>query len=67
MKKSYDNRFEGSKSFGDLGFGVSGKVITDTQTGVQYLLINSGYGGELCVLVDREGKPLLAEESKMRL
>lgn len=36
-------------------------VITDTETGVQYLLaISPGLGSGLSVLVDREGTPLRA-------
>ncbi len=33
-------------------------VLMDTATGVQYLFVQSGYGGGLCPLVDREGGPL---------
>lgn len=36
-------------------------VITDTKTGVQYLGWQRGYGGGICVLVDSDGKPMLAE------
>ena len=34
-------------------------VYVDRQTGVNYLFTQSGYAGGLCVLVDREGKPLV--------
>ena len=33
-------------------------VLMDTATGVQYLYVASGYGGGLCPLVDKDGKPL---------
>lgn len=33
-------------------------VLLDTSTGVQYLFVQSGYGGGLCPLVDKEGGPL---------
>ena len=33
-------------------------VLMDTATGVQYLYVASGYGGGLCPLLDRDGKPL---------
>lgn len=35
------------------------KVITDTETGVQYLFAAWGNAGGMTVLVDRDGKPLL--------
>ena len=33
-------------------------VLMDSATGVQYLFVQSGYGGRLCPLVDKEGGPL---------
>ena len=39
----------------------SAYIITDTKTGVQYLAWRYTNGGGLEVLVDRDGKPLLAE------
>lgn len=42
------------------GAGLT-SVITDGQTGVQYLLaVSPNLGSGLAVLVDRDGKPLLA-------
>lgn len=43
------------------------RIVTDTETGVQYLyvcdkLLNSGMGG-LTVLVDADGRPLVAGEA----
>lgn len=35
------------------------KIVTDTSTGVQYLLAHWTNVGGLTLLVDREGKPLL--------
>ena len=43
------------------GFQEGTRIITDTVTGVQYLFVNWGAGGGLTVLVDKDGKPLLAE------
>ena len=43
-----------------VGLGESARVLVDTKTGVQYLFYQSGYGGGLTVIVDREGKPLIA-------
>ncbi len=41
------------------GISSGAKVITDTQTGVQYLYVFEGYGAGLTALLDRDGKPLL--------
>ena len=35
------------------------KIITDTETGVQYLFAYDGYAGGLTVLLDKDGKPLM--------
>ena len=34
-------------------------IITDTRTGVQYIAWNDGNRGGICVLVDKDGKPML--------
>ncbi len=34
-------------------------VYVDKQTGVNYLFSSSGNAGGMCVLVDREGKPIV--------
>ena len=34
-------------------------IYVDKQTGVNYLFTCSGYAGGLCVLVDRDGKPIV--------
>ena len=34
-------------------------IYVDRQTGVNYLFTQAGYAGGLCVLVDREGKPIV--------
>lgn len=39
-------------------------IITDTKTDVQYLAWDYGYGAGVCVLVDADGKPLLAGDSE---
>ncbi len=43
--------------------GVTKKVVVDTQTGVNYLLMSSNMtgGSGLTVLVDRDGKPIITE------
>ena len=34
-------------------------IYVDKKTGVNYLFAQSGYAGGLCVLVDRDGKPIV--------
>ena len=36
------------------------EIWVDTQTGVNYLFQQSGYGGGLTVLLDRDGKPVIS-------
>lgn len=43
-----------------LGRGCR-QVLVDSETGVQYLFIQWGYAGGLTVVVDADGKPLLAD------
>ena len=35
-------------------------IYVDRHTGVNYLFTQSGYAGGLCVLVDRDGKPIVS-------
>lgn len=35
-------------------------VLVDTQTGVNYLWVSSGYAGGLTPLLDRDGKPIVS-------
>lgn len=34
-------------------------IYVDKKTGVNYLFTQSGHAGGLCVLVDRDGKPIV--------
>ncbi len=57
-------RFEGGEGLDKIA------VITDSETGVQYLYVRDGFGrsgdtGGLVVLVDADGNPLIAEEAAM--
>ena len=46
--------------FGQSGFiDPAVKILTDTQTGVQYLFVQSGYAGGLTPLLGRDGKPVI--------
>ena len=40
------------------------EVYVDRKTGVNYLFAQSGHAGGLCVLVDREGKPIVTPVPK---
>ena len=53
---SKEKRFVKTWSDGALG---SNEIWVDTKTGVNYLFHASGYAGGMCVLVDREGKPIV--------
>jgi len=48
----------------DEGFMKGTKVIVDQETGVQYLFANWASAGGLTLLVDKDGKPLLAQNSE---
>lgn len=53
-------RFEGTRL--ESQGTVMTHIITDKETGVQYLLaISPGMGSGMTVLVDSDGKPLLAK------
>ena len=41
------------------GFPIGATVLVDKHTGVNYLYVNSGYGGGLTVLVDTLGNPIV--------
>ena len=59
MKKSEDKRFRKISSE-NMGLSVGNAlVLQDTQTGVCYLFVQSGYAGGLTPLLDREGKPII--------
>ena len=43
------------------GLSIAYTVFLDTATGVHYLFAQSGYGGGLTPLLDRDGKPMTWE------
>ena len=51
-----EQRFQMSKKLG------AGQIITDSETGVQYLWIEMGTAGGLTVFVDKDGKPIVSTE-----
>lgn len=56
-------RFQVVYSQGTLG---NLRVVVDRETRVQYLQMREGYAGGMTVLLDREGKPLLAPPEDLR-
>lgn len=44
------------------GFAVNTACITDTKTGVQYLVVFTGAGVAVTPLLDKDGKVTLAEK-----
>lgn len=57
-----------SGRFDHTGSGIQSiRIITDTETGVQYLFVADCFGyagmGGMTVLVDADGKPLISEEA----
>lgn len=55
------NRFEtmGDNRFETISYGIGCKLIYDKETKVEYVM---GSYGNMCVLVDADGKPLLYQE-----
>lgn len=47
------------------GIGMATTILLDTQTGVQYLQVVSGYGGGLTPLLDADGKPMTWELDRL--
>lgn len=57
-----NNRFEFVKREGSE-FSQLVQIMVDTQTGVNYLFVKSGYGAGLTPLLDAEGKPIITGKS----
>ena len=62
VQKSEDEQIGDERFVADKAMEGS-IIVTDTETGVQYLFVKHGYGGGLTVLVDENGKPLVKEAS----
>lgn len=54
-----DRRFEVIYSDGGGFSGPATKILQDTVTGVQYLYVQSGEGGGLTPLLNRDGTPVV--------
>jgi hypothetical protein len=55
----HDNRF--IRTVNESGFAASNEVWVDRETGVNYFYHSAGYSGGLCVLVDKDGKPVITD------
>ena len=55
-----DKRFEFQRPERD-GLMTDALVIVDKKTGVNYLMVRSGYGAGLTPLSDAEGKPIVTK------
>ena len=53
---SKEKRFVKTYSEGVMG---TNEIWVDRTTGVNYLYHGAGYSGGLCVLVDRDGRPVV--------
>ena len=53
-----DKRFEFQKPQRD-GLMTYALIIVDKETGVNYLMVRSGYGAGLTPLIDADGKPIV--------
>ena len=54
-----EKRFERIYHNGGGLSGPSPTILVDKQTGVNYLFVQTGYGGGLTPLLDRDGKPVV--------
>lgn len=54
-----NSRFESRETYAN-GLAKSFEVIVDKETGVNYLMVNTGYGAGLTPLLDRQGKPVIS-------
>lgn len=54
--------------FGHIGLDVATGIVVDSETGVQYLVVTNSFGTPryvgITVLLDADGKPMLAEEER---
>ena len=53
-----DTRFEQIYKEGGAFTSVK-RILKDNETGIQYLMVESGYGIALTPLLDKDGKPIV--------
>ena len=59
-----ETRFEVIYKEGHGALSAFKKILRDNETGIQYLVIESGYGVALTPLLDKEGKPTVDPKFK---
>lgn len=62
MSNKYE-RFESVFSQGGA-FSTQLEIWRDKETGIEYLFAKDGYGAGLTVLLDKDGKPMVANKSE---
>ena len=55
-----DKRFD-FKNAEKSAFMTDATIIVDKKTGVNYLFVRSGYGADLTLFIDAEGKPIVTK------
>jgi len=61
MKNINDRFIVNLKEGSSLNNGGIRQILVDQETGVNYLLIKSGYGLALTPLLDKDGKPIITK------
>ena len=61
MKNINDRFIVTLKEGSTLNNGGIRQILVDQETGVNYLLIKSGYGLALTPLLDKDGKPIITK------
>ena len=56
-----DNRFEFLKAEKADVIATDATIILDKETGVNYLLVRTGYGAGLTPLINADGKPIVTK------
>lgn len=61
MGKKYERFVVTEKEGGGLRDSGLIQIIVDTETGVNYLFVRSGYGAGLTPLLNSDGKPIVTK------
>lgn len=61
MGKKYERFVVTEKEGGGLRDAGLIQIIVDTETGVNYMFVKSGYGAGLTPLLDSDGKPIVTK------
>lgn len=58
---AYEDRFEIVYKEGNALISCMKMILIDKATGVNYVFVQSGYGGGLTPLLDADGKPIVTK------